>query len=133
MSQQPLPPQLAGVDEQKRRLARPRPPPLNKIASTAPPAEKSFLDKTIMGEGRYSALFKASSFELFVPKNKVRCRNEMLSLFKVGVCSCRAAVGSFLRVVVRRSRARRWRLVYAPPTPSFSTILPTVVFSVVAQ
>lgn len=44
------------------------PPPLSQVKA---PAAKGFWERQLMADGRYSTLFKASSFELFVPKNKV--------------------------------------------------------------
>ena len=49
---------------------RVKPPPLSRVKAQP---QKGMLEKQVMGDGRYSTLFRATSFELFVPKNKVRC------------------------------------------------------------
>lgn len=51
------------------------PPPIDQMK---PFSEKGMLEKQLMGEGRYSTLFRASSFELFVPKNRVRGRSDFV-------------------------------------------------------
>ncbi len=47
-----------------------KPPPVSQVKA---PRAPGFIERQVMGQGRYSTLFKASSFELFVPKNQVCC------------------------------------------------------------
>ena len=69
------PPPLPGAKKGQKIAAAPKgplkavPPPVDQMK---PYSEKGMLEKQLMGEGRYSTLFRASSFELFVPKNRVR-------------------------------------------------------------